>query len=369
MTRYLTLLLTALLLLSVVSAYSIIYSAPASEKVVVAVDLAHGESDKYLDYIMGNITWVEWKTIETAITTDVLSDVDVLILGQPTTGFSPDEMSAIQEWLSQGNKVLWVAGDSDYPPGPVSQEACNDLLEFIGAKLRLEFVSVGDNVNNAGEYYRVLTRVMPDDVPELYTVIIAYNINKPILMHGPTAVIWVDENGGYHDPVNETFDGLIRIVWSYDTSYIYESSDPLALLYNQLFYGEGTGNHTFVMVAAEHWKDYNDIIVVSGESPYGAYEPMWASEYHGVKLDGPTFITNMIRWFTIVAQRPVRTVTMTTTQVFTETETMTTTQIRTTTSISVSTTTVAAVEGTTVAIAVAVIIVVAILVGLLMRKR
>ncbi len=275
-------------------------------KITVAVDLAHGESDKYLSYIEGNITFVEWKVIDTTITSDVLSGVDVLILGQPTSALSPDEMNAIQEWLSQGNKVLWVAGDSDYGGGPASQQACNDLLEFIGAKLRLELAAVYDDIHNAGAFYRVLTRVMPDKVPELYTSILSANITKPILMHGPDAVIWVDENGNYHDPVNETFDGLIRIIWSYDTAYIGDNNPPTPLVYNPLFYGQGTGNHTFVMVAAEYWSDSNNIIVVSGESPYGDYEPMFSPMYHGVKLDGPQFLLNMIRWFAInIGKAPV----------------------------------------------------------------
>lgn len=266
-------------------------------KMVIAVDLSHGESDLYLDYIMGNITWVEWKVITDAITDEALTGVDVLILGQPTSGLSPDEIIAIQNWLDRGNKILWVAGDSDYGSGPTVQQACNDLLTAINAKLRLELGAVYDDYNNAGAFYRVLTRVDPDNVPELYTEVLAENITKPILMHGPTAVIWVDENGTYHDPVNETFDGLIRIVWSYPTSYIGDNQAPSNLVYDQFDYGKGTGNHTFVMVAAEYHADTKVTIIVSGESPYGDYEPMYSWLYHNVSLDGPQFIKNMIRWF------------------------------------------------------------------------
>ena len=296
--KHISIIILALFLVSMSIPLSPAYSSSNEDtKITVAVDLAHGESDKYLSYIMGNITFVNWKVIDTPITAEVLADVDVLILGQPTSGLSPDELGALQEWLSQGNKVLWVAGDSDYGGGPSSQQACNDLLEFIGAKLRLELAAVYDDIHNAGAFYRVLTRMMPDNVPELYTDLLTANINKPILMHGPDAVIWVDENGEPHDPVNETFDGLIRIVWSYDTAYIGDNNPPLPLVYNPLFYGQGTGNHTFVMVAAEYWKDNNNLIVVSGESPYGDYEPMFAWEYYNVTLDGPQFLKNMIRWF------------------------------------------------------------------------
>jgi len=307
MNRSLALMITLLLAISIIPGITSALYTPknmVNDKIVLAVDLAHGESDKYLGYIQGNITWVEWRNITSPITPDVLEDVDVLILGQPTTSLSPDEMMAIQDWLWKGNKVLWVAGDSDYGGGPTSQEACNDLLAYIGAKLRLELAAVYDDIHNAQRSYRVLTRVMPDNITDLYTYIISENITKPILMHGPDAVIWVDENGVYHDPVNETFPGLIRIVWSYNTSYIGDNNSPPPLVYDLLSYGQGTGNHTFVMVAAEYHEDWNNLIVVSGESPYGDYEPMYSWEYYNVSLDGPQFIKNMIRWFeTIIKEK------------------------------------------------------------------
>jgi hypothetical protein len=110
--------------------------------VTIAVDLGHGEKDKYLDYIMGNITQVtidgktysvKWVTIanNTPITPDLLANVDILLIGQPTTGFTPDEMNAILGWLKNGNKALYVAGDSDYGSGPASIAAVGTELEFV----------------------------------------------------------------------------------------------------------------------------------------------------------------------------------------------------------------------------------------------
>ena len=266
-------------------------------KLVVALDLGHGESDKYINYIMSNITFVDFILINGTINSTVLQNVDILILGQPTVSFSVDEMDAIYEWLMSGNKTLWVAGDSDYGSGNETQKIVNNLLEYIGAKLRVEYASVYDDYHNCGRFYRVLFKVEPDNVPELRTEIISENITKPILGHGPAPLIWVDENGTAHDIVNETFPGLVRIAWSYDSAYIGDNTLPPPLVYDPFLYGQGSGNHTFVFIAAEYWPDYNDIIVVSGESPYGDYEPIWSPEYYGVQLDGPQFITNMIKWF------------------------------------------------------------------------
>jgi len=296
-------LLLVVVVISTASALSVLsttikpYIGMVDDKIVVAVDLAHGENDKMLSYIMGNITWVEWRKINSTFTSDLLADIDVLIIGQPTVAFSPDELIALKNWLKRYNKVLWVAGDSDYGTGPQTIDACNTLLEYINAKLRLENGAVYDNVNNAGAYYRVLTRVAPDNISELYTDMLTVNITKPILMHGPDALIWVDEQGVYHNPMNETFPGMVRIVWSYNTSYIGDNQPPANIVYDQLNYGQGTGNWSFVMVAGEYWNESNNLIIVSGESPYGDYQPMYSWVYYGVKLDGPQFVKNMILWF------------------------------------------------------------------------
>ncbi|MEM3994290.1 MAG: hypothetical protein QXW40_02780 [Thermofilum sp.] len=274
--------------------------APA-QPVIVAVDLGHGESSKYLNYIMGNITFVTWKVITGKINASTLKGVDILLLGQPTVAFAPDEIEAIKAWLATGNKVLYVAGDSDYGPGGKTITQLNDFLAAIGTKLRLEHVGVYSDYPEmtAKAYYRMLTFVEPDSHPLLRTDIVKRDITLPILMHGPGCVIWVDERGNYRDPVKETFPGLVRLVWAHK-SYVADNTAPTPYLYDLMKYGKGTGDHDFVMYAAEYWPDKNVLIVVASESLYGDYEPAWASVYYGVALDGPTFVTNLFRWWVYV---------------------------------------------------------------------
>ncbi len=357
-----SLLLLAVFLVSPF-AYAAVKPAHAESTITVAVDLSHGESDKYLGFIQGNITFVNWVNItEGPITADTLAGVDVLIIGQPTIAFSPDEMQAIADWLAQGNKVLWVAGDSDYGSGNATQVYVNDLLEYIGAKLRIEYASFYDDIHNAGRFYRCLAYVNPDNVPELRTDIISQGITHPILAHGPAPLIWVDDQGNPHDIVNETFDGLIRIAWSGNTSYIGDNNPPPPLVYDPLFYGKGAGNFTFVFIAAEYHADTHDLIVVSGESPYGDYEPTWAWEYYNVTLDGPTFVTNMITWFkTLITEVFPPTTTTTTTTTTTETTTTTTSAPAPTTTTTETTTTAAG--GNTGLIIGAIIIILIIIAG------
>ncbi|MEM1641825.1 MAG: glucodextranase DOMON-like domain-containing protein [Desulfurococcaceae archaeon] len=317
-------LLVALLAISLL-AVLVTPSAHAQTRVItIAVDLAHGESDKYLGFIQGNITSVtidgvvypvRWINITpgTTITPELLSEVDILLIGQPTVSFTPDEMEAIKSWLYSGNKVLYVAGDSDYgATGPLSIEAVNSLLEYIGVRLRLEHAAVYtpypemrtyvykgvEYPTNALAYYRVLAFVEPDNVPYLHTYMVDEEVTKPIIMHGPTCVIWVDEEGIYRDPVAETYPGLVRLVW-FRRAYIGNNNPPDPYVYDILLYGLGAerGDWSFVAYAAEYIPHVNSLVTVAGESLYGNYEPAWSSSYIGVDLDGPRFVTNLVRWW------------------------------------------------------------------------
>jgi len=300
-----SILLVLLLAIGLIAPLAVIPVTANNDTIVVGVDLAHGESDKYLDYIMGNITFVQWVKIEDTITEDVLSNIDILLVGQPSIDFSADEIVAIVNWLNTGNKAIWIASDSDYGDGPQRQSVANTLLESIGSKLRIELGAIYDDVNNAQAYYRVLGQMDPDNIPELYTFLLKIGIEKPILFHGPSCVIWVDDTGTAHDPLNETFDGLIRIAWTYDTAYYSENKEPYGMLYYPDFVNV---QRKYLFVGAEYWSDTNTVIVASGESPYGDYEPGYAWEYYGVPLDGPKYVRNMILWLaSVVSQRIVST--------------------------------------------------------------
>jgi len=352
--------------------------AQTGRTITIAVDLAHGESDKYLGFIQGNITSVvidgvtypiNWVNITPgmSITSELLSEVDILLIGQPTVSFGPDEMEAIRTWLLTGNKVLYIAGDSDYGGGPASINSVNSLLEYVGSKLRLEQAAVYtpypdvrnyiykgvEYPTNAKAYYRVVAFVEPDPVSLLYTHMLDEGVTKPIIMHGPTCVIWVDETGNYRDPVSDVFPGLIRLVW-FRRAYIGDNNPPAPYVYDLLSYGLGgpKGDSSFVGYAAEYFTQLNSIVVVAGESLYGDYEPAWASSYYGVDLDGPKFVTNLIRWWIKVITIPLvtpitTTITMTETTTTTETKIVTTTITTTETTTTTMRTTITTTEKTT----------------------
>ncbi|AHL22321.1 CGP-CTERM sorting domain-containing protein [Thermococcus nautili] len=319
--------LAAVVLLSVFGVVaSPAVSAADTGKVVIAVDLAHGENPKGLDDVtykgkvltqgmlktLTDYTFVYFgdpkyesdlgiKRLGDKITYDALknNNVTILILGQPSSPLLPEEIKAIRQWLEEGGKVLWVAGDSDYGNGAKTQQFVNSLLDQLNiTNLRVDLASVEDAQSNAGgKSYRVVAYDDPwKDTPKREILVQNLKYGGKVLAHGPGVVAWVDGKDGSGDwhPLKPDVkpDNAYVIIHSNSSSDITENNAPAANAYQAGQTGE------FPIVAAQIVKvnGKNDVIIVSGETPIGGYEPMWASEYYGVKLDGPTVITNILQW-------------------------------------------------------------------------
>ncbi|MCC6067171.1 MAG: GldG family protein, partial [Pyrobaculum sp.] len=121
-----------------------------------------------------------------------LSRYKVIILGQPPKPLTEAELAALKKWFESGGKVLWCAADSDYPAqgSEESQVACNDIAEYLGARIRLDYVSVEDSQHNAGAGYRVIGVVDPP--PQLGFLSF---MAQRVLFHGPGAVAVVLPDG------------------------------------------------------------------------------------------------------------------------------------------------------------------------------
>ncbi len=278
----------ALILLLLTTAALPASTPVGGERVIVAVDLSHGESDKYLSFITGNITFVEWRTIK-EFNSASLSGVKLLLIGQPTAAFTPDEISALKSWFLEGGKAVWIAADSDYGPGVGYQDTANGLLEALGSRLRLDLCSAEDPVQNAKAPYRVVANVDPDE-PVRSDLLVG--ISNPVLYHGPGVLAYVKPDGSWVALEAEKPENVVRIVKTSTNGKIVENSPPAARAHTAGQSG------SLVLNAAEFVKvgDKMGLVIASGESPYGDYEPTWSSVYYGVALDGPTFVTNMINF-------------------------------------------------------------------------
>jgi len=307
----------------------------ATTSAVVLVDLSHGESFKGLLplkhtnketgkvettpgiletikdfkwYYIGDPTLKDQLGIDskgTKITADALKGVDMLIIPQPTNPFYPDEIKAIKSWLQEGGKVLWVAGDSDYGSGAKVQQFVDSLLDQLGmTNLRVDLCSVEDPVSNAGKPYRVVAIVDPDkNTPGGDMIVKNFKNGGKVLEHGPGVIAWVENANGQGkwyqlNSTSKPKDAYI-IVRSSKNGRIVENTMPAAKAYQA---GE-QGSFPIVAVQIVQLQGKKpDVIIVSGETPIGGYEPMWASVYYGVKLDGPTFINNFLHWSIDIAK-------------------------------------------------------------------
>lgn len=306
-------------LLSVATVHAARYAGPT-----ILVDLAHGENTRGLCTLFAVMPEARWAVLvpsedyklpncpippaeilvgDFVKIADRLKDFDMIIIGQPTRYLTQQEVEVLKQWFhSLSGRVLWCAGDSDYPAQGGNQEianhACDALLAAIGSKLRLDFVSVEDTVSNAGKPYRVVGMVKPD--PRYGAETIAYGVSK-VLFHGPGAVAWVDSTGKWHkltDP--NTPENLVKIVVTTENGRIVEHQPKQPGAPGEFGKAHRVGEQgVFVLMAAEVFEREEglpNIVIVSGETPYGGYQPIVTYRYHGVALSGPRFVRNVLLW-------------------------------------------------------------------------
>jgi outer membrane murein-binding lipoprotein Lpp len=227
-----------------------------------------------------------------------LSRYKVIILGQPPKPLTEAELAALKKWFETGGKVLWCAADSDYPAqgSEESQVACNDIAEYLGARIRLDYVSVEDSQHNAGAGYRVIGVVDPP--PQLGFLSF---MAQRVLFHGPGAVAVVLPDGKWvpatSPEVQKHYNNIYVVVRTTQNGVILEhrtSADKK---------GRDGKAHTagdrgvFALMAVEFMPS-GSVLILSGETPYGGYEPGVAPVYYRVPLDGPRFFRNLMLWAT-----------------------------------------------------------------------
>ena len=293
----LTVLLTANAALFV--APTIPVNAQTTTKIIVFCT-SYGMGNKLLE----NITdWLEGQgyTVRIAnggLNSTILAGAGALILGSPygsegMEGFNatnaPTIFNTIKDWFDEGQKFIWVSGDSDYGSLDWASLNASKILETIGSALRLEPASVEDPYSNCGRPYRVVAN-------ETITTGDAYNITKGVthgvLFHGPTSLYAI--SGG--NPValeNETVPNVFNIMRTSKGAVIVENN-PLV---QAVVHKEGRVG-SWVMMAGEKnaGPDNNNRIIVSGASPFGDYQPLWTDEYYNVPLNGSLLVKQAIEW-------------------------------------------------------------------------
>jgi FKBP-type peptidyl-prolyl cis-trans isomerase len=190
----------------------------------------------------------------------------------------------------------------------LAQHICNDLLDYmqekgIPVKLRSDYVSVEDTKSNAGRSYRVIALVEPAN--RFDAELLALGAEK-VLMHGPGAVAWVDEQGNWHKVIDPKTgeptapEDIVPILVTTDAGKIVEHQPKNPGEPGELGYAHQAGEQgKFCLMAAQVMDlDGRKVVIVSGESPYFGYQSLVTYQYHGKLLDGPRFFRNLVLWAT-----------------------------------------------------------------------
>jgi hypothetical protein len=264
--KFIGLLLLSTLLMSMTSIALV--GAQSGGKIVVHLKGAI-EADDNLKAAMEDYSYVEWSVVTGDITAADLAGVDMLVMIQadPAVTYSTSELAAVTAWFDEGNKLLWVASDSDYPDGQeLRPPDANAVLEAVGSALRGEGGETQDPVVNFDAPYRV--KGVSTYCSEDYKFLVAGVTYAQF--HGCGVIIGYI-NGNYYALEDTDIDGVHVIMTSSDTGVISDESAPAPEAHSP---GE---EGAFAMMVLEEMGNDNYVIATS-DAPFSHYSPMYKPE-------------------------------------------------------------------------------------------
>jgi len=277
----------------------------AATKPKIVIDVSHGQgpadgdwTGNKLESLMasfeGNLTALGLEVVwATKIDEAILADAQFLFLGSVYgSSFTDAELAAIGAWFSQGEKTIWVGGDSDYGASTIPSEM-NRVLRAVGSKIRFEHTSLEDPITNCAAGYRPRANVTNTVDAEVAGIVAGFNATQGVLFHGPTILYGFDN--GIAVSLETTTVSNVYWVMKSGASGIIVDADPTI---NPPLVHEVGQQGSFVMMAVEKYVcgHGNGKVIVSGENPYGGYQPMFSSEYKGIALDGAALVMNAVDW-------------------------------------------------------------------------
>ena len=225
--------------------------------------------DTQMTMVMSNMSWVTWSAVYDDIAASDLTGADMLIMIQADSSleYSDDELTAIKAWFDKGDKAVWIAADSDYGNDALRQASANSALEFLGSSLRIEAASTEDPVSNGGAPYRVLG--VSDNVdPELAHLVSGVERG---LFHGPGIIIGY--SGGDYVALEETVvPGVSVIMTTSEAGVVVDNSEPVPEVH------EAGDEGMFPVMAMEIDNDSGNIVIATGDAPFGQYMGLYKPE-------------------------------------------------------------------------------------------
>jgi hypothetical protein len=272
---------------------------PDPIKPTIVFDMGHGQytdtifaaEDAWLENnltAMGfNVIWA-WGGLNDTI----LEDATGLMIGGiygSTNGFTAAEITAVSDWFNEGNKFLWVGSDSDFSGYAYINNNASLILDAVGSHVYPEAISISDAYSNCNASYRVVANGTSTD-PFVASIVDGVD---GVLMHGPTSLYGSTSGAEGTDVValeNTTIENVYPLMYYGASATITDSDLVPPLAHND---GE-SGKFVATTIEINAGEDGTGVIVVSGASPYGDYQPMTTNEYYGVAMTGMTFVTQVI---------------------------------------------------------------------------
>ncbi len=293
-------LVAIMIIATIVAPYFIpVPDVAAQTKPKIVFDMSHGQyNSKLIHAEDGNLTQelkalgydVVWAM--GGLNDTILADADALIIGSiygDANGFAATEIEAVAEWFNASNKFLWVAGDSDYG-GAYINNNMTAILKAVGSHVYPEPTQVQDAHSNCGAAYRVVANKTGTS-PAISSIVAGVQY---VLMHGPTLLYGSTSGDGNNSIALETGSiGNVTPILYYGAAATIVDGDLIA----PVAHNEGdTGSFVAMTVEKNAGRNHNNILMVSGASPYGDYQPMYSNEYHGVGLNGSRFVIQAIQY-------------------------------------------------------------------------
>jgi peptidoglycan hydrolase CwlO-like protein len=225
--------------------------------------------DTQLTMVMSNMSWVTWSAVYDDIAASDLTGADMLIMIQADSSleYTNAELTAIKAWFDKGDKAVWVAADSDFGNDALRQASANSALEFLGSSLRFEASSTEDPVSNGGAPYRVLG--VSDNVDPALAHLVS-GVERG-LFHGPGIVIGYV--GGAYVALEDTdIPGVSIIMTTSEAGVVVDNSEPTPEVH------EAGDEGMFPVMAMEIDYDSGNIVIATGDAPFGQYMGLYKPE-------------------------------------------------------------------------------------------
>lgn len=275
----------------------------SDEPLTIVFDMSHGQYSVYKFYeedtwLANNLTALGYNVVWAwgGLNDTILASATGLVLGAVydyggTAGFTTSEYAAVDDWFNGGSKFFWVCADSDYGGYSYINKNASAMLEIAGSHVYPEHVSISDAYSNCGASYRVLANNTSTDP---FVAGIVDGVDR-VLMHGPTLLYGSNSTnpGEGIEPVALESTSLENVhpLLSYGESATIDDCDlvpPVAHLDGQV------GPFVCATMETDLGTTNSGVVVVSGASPYGDYQPMSTSYYYEKILEGQIFVLQTI---------------------------------------------------------------------------